>query len=230
MKKTIIIALLMMFGIVSQIKAVGVNSMQDENGQGQVSLPVEVDENGNAVMTQEQNQVKNERENTQIQTQEENTIQTRYDSVDKARMNEFNSKLSEQRRSKVANTVQSMLQIADQDGGVGQQLKAIAQNQNQNQLKLEQNVEKIQIRGGFTKFFVGPDYGKIKDTQKILEQNKEQIRQLNQIRTQLSNQGDQQQLTEQINILEQVNQEIEILLADAQEGFSLFGWFNKLIS
>ncbi|KKP70698.1 MAG: hypothetical protein UR69_C0003G0037 [Candidatus Moranbacteria bacterium GW2011_GWE2_35_2-] len=220
----------MMFGIVSQIKAVGVNSMQDENGQGQVSLPVEVDENGNAVMTQEQNQVKNERENTQIQTQEENTIQTRYDSVDKARMNEFNSKLSEQRRSKVANTVQSMLQIADQDGGVGQQLKAIAQNQNQNQLKLEQNVEKIQIRGGFTKFFVGPDYGKIKDTQKILEQNKEQIRQLNQIRTQLSNQGDQQQLTEQINILEQVNQEIEILLADAQEGFSLFGWFNKLIS
>lgn len=230
MKKTTIIALLMMFGFVFQTQAVGVNSMQDENGQGQVSLPVEVDENGNAIMTQEQNQVRNEGENTQIQTQEENTVQTRDDSIDKAHKNESNSKLAEQRRSGVANAVKSMLQVADKNGGIGQQVKVIAQNQNQNQLKLEQNIEKIQSRGGFAKFLVGPDYGKIKDAQKILEQNKEQIRQLNQIRTQLSNQGDQQQLTEQIRILEQANQEIETLLADAQEGFSLFGWFNKLIS
>lgn len=130
----------------------------------------------------------------------------------------------------MANAVQAMLQVADREGGIGQQVRVIAQNQSQNQVKLEQNVEKIQSRGGFAKFFVGPNYGEIKDAQKSLEQNKEQIKQLNQIRTQLSNQGDQQQFTEQIRILEQSNQEIEALLADAQKGFSLFGWLNKLIS
>lgn len=53
---------------------------------------------------------------------------------------------------------------------------------------------------------------------------------MNQIRTQLSNQGDRQQLTEEIKVLEQVNQEIEVLLNNAQRGFSLFGWLNKLVS
>jgi Fic family protein len=108
-------------------------------------------------------------------------------------------------------------------------VRVIAQNQNQNQAKLEQNIEKIQSRGGFTKFIVGPNYGEIKDAQKTLEQNREQIRQLNQIRNQLTNEGDQQQLVEQVRILEQANLEIENSLTDAQNGFSLFGWLNKLI-
>lgn len=226
MKKTLLIAFLLMFGLVVQAQAVSTNSNQGTKS-GQTDTAVTGNQAGNAVQTNEQNQVMNQGEDTQIQTQEQNSVQTKNNTAtDKTNKGKSTS---EQRRSQVANAVQAMLQVADREGGIGQQVRVIAQSQNQNQVKLEQNVEKIQDRGGFAKFFVGPNYGEIKDAQKTLEQNREQIKQLNQIKNQLSNQSDQQQLTEQISILEQTNQEIETLLADAQKGFSLFGWLNKLI-
>lgn len=228
MKKTFIVAFLLMFGLVVQTQAVGNNSNQGTKA-GQTDTTVQ-GQTGNAIQTNEQNKVMNQGESTQIQTQEQNTIQAQDGTVEKTNKGKSSSNPSEQRRSQVANAVQAMFQVADQNGGIGQQVRTIAQNQNQNQVKLEQNVEKIQSRGGFAKFFVGPNYGEIKNAQKTLEQNREQIRQLNQIGTQLSNQGDQRQLTKQIRILEQVSQEIETLLTDAQSGFSLFGWLNKLIS
>lgn len=232
MKKTLIVASLLLFGLVVQTQAASTNSNQgNKSGQSDTTVTTG-DQTGNAVQTNEQNRVMNQGENTQIQTQEQNVVETQNNNVtaDKSNKGKSGSNPSEQRRSQVANAVRAMLQVADREGGIGQQVRVIAQNQNQNQVKLEQNIEKIQSRGGFAKFFVGPNYGEIKDTQKTLEQNKEQIRQLNQIRTQLSNQGDQQQLAEQIRILEQTNQEIEILLTNAQKGFSLFGWLNKLAS
>lgn len=229
MKRVSMIAFLLMFGLVAQTQAVGSSSNQGAK-TGQVDTTVQT-QPGSAVQTQEQNQVMNQGENTQIQTQEQNTDQVQDSGKSKNdSKGKSGSEVSEQRRSEVANAVQAMLQIADRDGGIGKQVRVIAQNQNQNQLKLEQDVEKIQSRGNITKFFFGANYGEINDAKKTLEQNKEQIRQLNQARNQLSNQGDQQQLTEQIRVLEQANQDIETLITDAQKGFSLFGWLNKLIS
>jgi len=227
MKKTIIIAFLLAFGWVVQTQAVSTNSIQGTKAGQTEAVTATGNQAGNAVQTNEQNQVMNQGEETQIQTQEQNTIQTQDGTASKTKSS---SNPSVQRRSEVANAVQAMLQVADREGGIGQQVKVIAQNQNQNQVKLEQNVEKIQSRGELAKFFVGPNYGEIKDAQKTLEQNKGQTSQLNQIKNQLSNEGDQQQLTEQIRVLEKINQEIDSLLSDVQEGFSLFGWLNKLIS
>lgn len=228
MKKTFIIAVLLMFGLVAQTNAVGTNANQGTQTGKTDATATDTATTGNVVQTQEQNKVMNQGEETQIQTQEQNSVQTKNNTAtDKTTKGKSTS---EQRRSEVASAVQNMLQVADRESGIGQQVRVIAQNQNQNQVKLEQNVEKIQDRGGFAKFFIGPNYGEIKDAQKTLEQNREQIRQLNQIKNKLSNQGDQQQLAEQIKVLEQANQEIETLITDAQEGFSLFGWLNRLIS
>ncbi|MDP1883875.1 MAG: hypothetical protein Q8L10_00750 [Candidatus Moranbacteria bacterium] len=226
MKKTLLAAALLMFGFAFQAQAIGANTNQGGARPEQADAVVPGTPAGNAVGTQEQNRVMNQGENTQIQTQEKNALETQ----DGTKTPKGNSNSSKQKRSQVANAVQAMLQIADRNEGIGKQVRTIAQNQNQNRDKLEKNIEKIQSRGGFAKFFVGPDYGEIKDAQKTLEQNREQIRQLNQVRTQLSNQGDQQQLTEQIMILEQANQEVKTLLDGTQSGFSLFGWLNKLVS
>lgn len=144
--------------------------------------------------------------------------------------NKSGSAVAEQRRSSVANAVQEMLQVADRTGGIGQQVRIIAQAQNQNQEKLEASLEKIQKRNRFVKFFAGPDYGEIDNAKKSLEQNREQIEQLKQIKNQLSNQDDQQKLTEQVQLLEQASQEIEGLLNASRKGFSLFGWMFRLFS
>ena len=136
----------------------------------------------------------------------------------------------EQRRSTVANAVQEMVKVAERNGGVGQEIKTIAQAQTQNQEKLETGLQKIQNRGGFARFFIGPNYGEIKESQKLLERNKEQIQKLNKLRAQVIDQKDQQQIAEQIQILGQTTQEIENTLNEAQKGFSLFGWMFRLFT
>jgi hypothetical protein len=232
MKRALLVSLLFVFGIGFQSQAASTNAKPGV-GQGQTVPQTQGSQGvGNTVQANEPNKVKNQGENTQIQTQEQNAVETKSDANNKTNQGKSDSSInpSVQKRSQVANAVQAMLQIADRNGGIGQQVRVIAQSQTQNQTKLEANIEKIQSRGGFAKFFVGPNYGEIKNAQKTLEQNKEQIRQLNQIRVQLSNQGDQQQLVAQIRILEQANLEIENSLTDAKGGFSLFGWLNKLIS
>ncbi|MFH1890490.1 MAG: hypothetical protein ABIJ91_02925 [Candidatus Kuenenbacteria bacterium] len=140
------------------------------------------------------------------------------------------SQVAEQRRSEVASAVQEILQVAERDSGVGQQVKIIAQTQAQNQEKLEASLQKVQNRSGLVKFFVGPNYEEINNAKNLLEQNREQIKQLDQIKNQLTNQDDQQKLTEQIQLFERSNQEIENSLDISQKGFSLFGWLFRLFT
>lgn len=163
---------------------------------------------------QVQNQTQNQEEENQIQDKEQEAIQ----------------ETVEQRRSQVANAAQEMIRVAEGNSGIGQQVRVIAQAQIQNQEKLEQSLQKIQSRSGFSKFFVGANYDEINNAKEILEKNREQIEQLDQVKNQLGNQSDQQALTEQVRILEQVDLKNEDSLRTAQKGFSLFGWMFKLFS
>jgi len=168
----------------------------------------------------DRNQVENNNqgENVQVQVQQQSSEQNK------------GSEMSQQRRSKVANAVQQMLQVADRNGGIGQQVRVIAQEQNQSINQAEESLSKVENRNGFVKFLIGPNYGEINKSEKLLEQNREKIEQLNQIKTQLPNQGDHQMLTQQIQVLEQANLEIENTLKNSQQGISLLGWMFKFFS
>lgn len=141
-----------------------------------------------------------------------------------------NNEVGQQVRSRVANTVQEILQVAERNEGIGSQIRVIAQNQNRNQEKIESGIQKIKNRNPLTRFFVGPDYKEINKVQEIVEQNSQQIEQLIQIKDQFIESGDKEQLTEQIESLKQANLEVEDSLQETQKGFSLFGWLSKLIS
>lgn len=183
---------------------------------------------------QEKNAVTNQGQEKQLNTQESQQT-NQPDDPTRMKGNQpmaptSGSSNAEQRRSQVATAVQSMLALADRNGGIGQQVRIVAQNQNQNQEKLEQSVAKIQSRSGLTKFFIGPDYGEIANARQTIQANREQIQQLNQIRTQLTNQADQTELQQQIQVLEKNNQSIEAELETSAAGFSLFGWLNKMMA
>ncbi len=215
-------------GTGNQVKQQIQTSNQGEESQIQVQNNTQTqsgtaNQAGTGAQTQNQNQqqTQSQGEENQIQNQEQEKTQTQ---------TQTQSATAEQRRSRVANAVQQMLQISERNGGIGQQVKTIAQTQTQNQEKLEASLQKIQSRGKFAKFFIGPNYNEINSAQKVLEKNQEQIKQLNQIKTQLSNPDDAQTLTQQIQILEQVNLQIENSLQNAQKEFSLFGWMFKLFS
>lgn len=130
-------------------------------------------------------------------------------------------------RSQVANAVQALLQIADRDKTIGEQIRVIAQAQNQNHEKLESGLQKINSRSKVKKVFIGPDYKEINSAKGLLQQNQEQIQQLNQIQNQNTNLDNLQNLKEQINILEQANLELENQVKSSENGFSLLGWMFK---
>ena len=114
------------------------------------------------------------------------------------------------------------------DNRVGEQVITITETQVQRREKLETSLQKVQSRGGFTKFFVGPDYGEINNAKKLLAQNREQIKQLDEVQNQLTDKNDKQKLPEQVQLLAQTTQEIENSLNTSQKGFSLFGWLFRL--
>lgn len=167
--------------------------------------------------------------NPKINSKQNNPAPSEKESAEK-RESDSSIKILEQRRSTVADTVQEMVKIAERNGGVGQEIKTIAQTQTQNQVKLETGLQKIQNRGGFVRFFIGPNYGEIKESQKLLKQNKEQIQELNKLRAQITGQKDQQQIAEQVQLLGQVAQQVENALNESQKGFSLFGWMFRLFA
>jgi hypothetical protein len=188
--------------------------------EGQVNVQTKGQlQDGSGNIIQNQNQIENKGEENKIQNSEQEGTEKQ----DKANLD------ATQRRSQVANAVQEMLQVADRNRGIGQQVRVIAQTQTENKEKLELGLEKVQTRSNFAKFFIGPKYGEIDNLENLLEQNKEQINQLNQIKVQISNSGDEKILTEQIKTLEQYNLEIETSLSLEQKGFSLLGWLAKML-
>ena len=195
-------------GVSNQVQEQTQTANQGENSQVQTQNIQVQSETGERV--QSQNQIKNKGEEIQVQNQKQQTKQT-----------------VEQRRSQVANATQEILNVAERNGGIGQQVRVIAQAQNQNQEKLETNLAKVKNRSGFMKFFIGANYGEINNAKKTLEQNRQQIQQLNEIKNQLTNQSEQQNLSQQIQVFEQVNSQMENLIDDSQKGFSLFGWMFK---
>ncbi|MDD4661896.1 MAG: hypothetical protein PHG24_01275 [Candidatus Pacebacteria bacterium] len=134
-----------------------------------------------------------------------------------------------QNRSNVADAVQKLLETSQTiGGGIGPQVRVIAQAQNENNLKLEASVEKVQSRNSFSKAIIGPDYAEINKAEALLEENKLQIQELTQLKDQLMEEAGKQVLAEQIELLNNANSEIETILDNSQKGFSLLGWVFKL--
>lgn len=138
------------------------------------------------------------------------------------------SSMGEQRRSQVANAVHEMLQVADRSGGIGEQVRIIAQSQIQNHEGIEEEIEEIKDRSSFSKFFIGPKYEKIEKAKELLKQDKEKINKLEELKASITNEADKIKVTEQIDVIKKALTEVENIINEEQKGFSLFGWLAKM--
>ena len=132
-----------------------------------------------------------------------------------------------QNMSVVAQKVQDLLQIRT-NNGIGEQVKQIAQNQDQAQTQIQEQINKIDSRNGILKSLLGPDYGAIKNLKQQLEQNQLRIEQLTQLEEQLSNYGDQTTIKEVIQLLTEQNTSLQELINAEEQIKSLFGWLIRL--
>ena len=183
-------------------------------GTGQQQVQPSVTEN----QVQNQNQVKtqNQGEEQQIQTQTQ----------EQESLGEEQG-VGSQNMGVVAKQVQQLLQIRT-TGGIGEQVRQVAQEQNQAQTQIREQLNKLESRGGILKSLLGPDYSAIKNLKLQLEQNQLRIQQLEQLQNQLSNQGDMTTIQETIQALIQENTSLQDRIAVEEQTKGLFGWLVKL--
>ena len=138
---------------------------------------------------------------------------------------------AQQHRSTVANFVQSLVHAADREkGGIGEQVRVIAQAQNQSATTTVQAMEEVQTRSKIETFIFGPDYKNLGALRSEMVQTNNRLEQLTRLMKSVKNEGDKTELRNQILALEQEQTKIEEFIV-AQEGkFSLFGWLVKLFN
>ena len=134
------------------------------------------------------------------------------------------------RRSRVANAVQEMLKVAERNGGIGQQIRTIAQTQNKIQGEVEDQMDAVKKRSKLKKFFFGPDYKNLNSVADKLANHTEKLEELKQLAMQITNEADLVILAEQIGVMMQVKTELEQEVVGEKKGFSLFGWLNRMLS
>ena len=130
----------------------------------------------------------------------------------------------------VAKTVENLLMLAErmEDPGIGEEVREIARQHGTKSEEIAEKQDQINQRSGVAKFFIGPDYAALDEVQQQMEQIRNQVRELNQIRTRLQNEGEQEELQNQIQILEMQLQSLQNYVASEEQVFSLFGWLAKL--
>lgn len=136
----------------------------------------------------------------------------------------------QQHRSAVANFVHSLLEVADREGGIGQQIRVIAQEQNQSGETTVQAMEKVRTRSRVMSFLIGPDYRNLGALRSEMVQTRNRLAQLNRLAENAQNEEDKTELESQIQTLEQEQTRIENFIEEQEGKFSLFGWLLKLFN
>lgn len=129
--------------------------------------------------------------------------------------------------STVANFVQGLLEVADREGGIGEQVRTIAQQQNQSASTTIQAMERVQERNQMQVFFFGSDYKNLGAIRSEMIQTRNRLEQLNGLMVNIQNEEDKIKLQSQAQSLEQEQTRIESFIEGKEEQFSLFGWLVR---
>lgn len=135
---------------------------------------------------------------------------------------------AESHRSTVATAVQNLLAVADREGGIGQQVKVIAQQQNDAKDKTANEITAVESRSSIKTFFFGSDYKNLGALRSQMVQTRNQIDQLKRLADKADNEQDKTDLQTQIQTLEQEQTNINNFITTNESKFSLFGWAVKL--
>lgn len=136
--------------------------------------------------------------------------------------------ISGEHRSAVAIFVQSLLRIANRDGGIGAEVRAVAQSQNESASTTAEALAKVESRSKLWAFFFGTDWKSVGKIRSELAKTGSDVRRLETTLTETSDVSVKADLTAQLTALKAEQAKIEAFVESHEKSFSLLGWFTKL--
>jgi len=137
----------------------------------------------------------------------------------------------EKHRSAVATFVQSLLDVANREkGGIGEQVKTIANAQNETINQAAEAIDKIKNRSKIKTFFFGTDYKNIGMLRSGITTTKNQINQLDRLLEKATSTDTKVTVQTQIQTLTQEQQKIEDFIKTNESRFNLLGWLVRLFN
>lgn len=141
-----------------------------------------------------------------------------------------NEEVAKEYKNEVAQFVHNLKAIGEIEGGIGQQVRVVAQAQNDSESEVEDSIKDIDDRSDLVEFLIGPKYGSIAEIKTIIAENQTRVGVLTDLMNQLTDPAMKSVLQDQITILNQQNTNLQKLVAENESGFSLFGWLARLLS
>lgn len=142
--------------------------------------------------------------------------------------NEYGQLNAEAHRSTVASFVQSLLNVANREGGIGAQVREIAKSQNDSASTTVSAMANVDERGSLRTFFFGSDYKNLGVIRSEMATTSNNIAKLESLLSRTTNTADRVELSAQIQALKTEQAKLDTYVTTHENVFSLFGWFNKL--
>jgi hypothetical protein len=140
------------------------------------------------------------------------------------------SETSTEHRSAVATFVQNLLSIANREGGIGNEVRVIAQEQNDSSSTTAEAIIKVEKKGGISAFLFGTDYKNLGVIRSELASTTNRIDRLSKLASSTINTQAKIELDAQIKLLQEDQAKVTAFVNTHENSFSLFGWFVKMFS
>jgi hypothetical protein len=137
---------------------------------------------------------------------------------------------AEAHRSAVATFVKSLLEVADREGGIGKEVREVAQSQQASASTTVAAITKVESKGKWSTFFFGSDYTSLGELRNELVTTQNNIDKLKKLVDKSWYLFDKTELEAQIKTLEDSKVEITAFIDAHEDTFSLLGWAAKWFS
>jgi hypothetical protein len=145
--------------------------------------------------------------------------------------NEDEDEDAAEHRSVVSAYVHDLLSIASTTGdrGLGEKVREIAKEQNENKDKVARAIDDVKSRNAFITFLIGADFKNLGELRSFITTTDNHINRLNDIKSKASSTPEiQAALDVEIDSLSQEKERLSGIVAEKEDKISLFGWLVKL--
>lgn len=224
MKKYLILSFLFLLIITPAVAkgAPTTSGQQMNSNSGSVTTTVSptnkptVSPTGNQVKNKNEVQTKNQGEEKQLEV--------------KTQESEELNKTVDDNFSKVSDQVHELINTVGAKGGIGQQVKDIAQSQTKLQDEIKSSFNQLNSRSSVAKLFLGSDKKTIKTMTQQMEQNRLMIQQLEELKLKTKNSADLTQLQETIDLMTYQNTSLQDVVNKETKINGMFGWLLNLFN